>query len=243
MKTGTICHTLANANALYQSVAERLIELADDAITKHGNFHLALAGGNTPRQLYERLAQRNDTDWDRWEIWFGDERCVPPDHPDSNYRMACETLLAHAPIPSQQIHPIINTSDFIPERAAADYANALTSHLPQHAGWPILDTVLLGLGPDGHTASLFPGTPILDVMDTPVASVHIPRLASPRISLTLPTLQHARHLLFVVEGAGKSDVLARLIRGPSPGEAPLPVERITGHQIEWYLDAAARGSA
>lgn len=243
MKKSSICHTLPDADTLYRVVADRLLEMASEAIATRGHYHLALAGGNTPRQLYEQLAKRGDIEWDQWEIWFGDERCVAPDDPQSNYRMACETLLSHVPIPNHQIHPIITSTNFIPERAAADYADNLTSRLPQHAGWPILDTVLLGLGPDGHTASLFPGTPILDVIDTPVATVRVPHLRSIRISLTLPVLQHARRLVFMVEGAGKSDILARLIRGPAPGEVPLPVERITGDRIEWFLDAAARGSA
>ncbi|OBS10147.1 6-phosphogluconolactonase [Acidihalobacter prosperus] len=243
MKDGARCHTLADADRLYAAVADRVIALAESAVAARGRFHLALAGGNTPRRLYERLAARDDTDWNRWEIWFGDERCVAPEHQDSNYRMARETLLAHVPIPASQVHPMIADPAIAPERAAADYADALSAHLPQQAGWPILDAVLLGLGPDGHTASLFPGTPILDVLDTPVAAVHVPRLSAWRISLTLPVLAHARHLLFVVEGAGKSDVLARLARGPAAGEPPLPVERVSGPRAEWYLDAAARGSA
>lgn len=243
MKSGTPCHTLANADHLYAAVAERILALADAAIAARGCFHLALAGGNTPRRLYERLAEHENVEWNRWEIWFGDERCVPPDHADSNYRMARETLLARVAIPASQIHPMITGTDFTPERVAADYADALTAHLPLHAGWPILDAVLLGLGPDGHTASLFPGTPILDALDTPVAAVRVPRLAAWRISLTLPVLEHARHLLFVVEGAGKSDMLARLARGPAADEAPLPAERVSGPNAEWYLDAAARGSA
>ncbi|AOV16397.1 6-phosphogluconolactonase [Acidihalobacter aeolianus] len=243
MKSNGDCHVLPDAEQLYVTVTEHLLHLADAAIAARGRFHLALAGGNTPRRLYERLAALDSADWDRWEIWFGDERCVPPDHPDSNYRMARETLLEHVAIPPEQVHPIIPHARFEPEAAAADYADTMSAHLPLRAGWPILDVVLLGLGPDGHTASLFPGTGILDVQDTPVAAAYVPRLGAWRISLTLPALAHARQLIFVAEGAGKSEILTRLLRGPAAGESPLPAERVSNPHTEWYLDAAARGSA
>ncbi|WP_455380504.1 6-phosphogluconolactonase [Acidihalobacter prosperus] len=242
MKTGR-CYTLSDAKTLYTTVTDRVLTLAHNAIQARGRFHLALAGGQTPQRLYECLAERADVDWARWEIWFGDERCVPPDHQDSNYLMARNKLLEHVPIPENQIHPIIKTSAFTPERAATEYADALTALLPSHAGWPLLDTVLLGVGPDGHTASLFPGTPILDIADTPVAAVQVPRLGAWRISLTLPVIRYARHLLFIVEGSGKNEILTRLIHGPRKKESLLPVERISNPHTEWYLDAAARGCA
>ena len=205
-------------------------------LTETGEFHIALAGGNTPRGLYRRLAQRQDIRWSRWHVWFGDERCVPPDAPQSNYRMARETLLDHVAVPPDHIHPMYPDPSLTPAQAAERYEQRLRALAPQVADRPRLDLILLGLGPDGHTASLFPDTPILEERERNVAAVFVPKLDAWRISLTLPAIENARHVLFLVDGKDKAAILERLRRGPAPGEPPLPVERLHPRaEAAWFV--------
>jgi len=231
----------ADAPTLHRRAAERVVALAREAVAARGAFHLALAGGSTPRGLYQLLATAEfarQLPWASLHIYFGDERCVPPDHPESNYRMAREALLDHVPLPAGQIHPIPCEAE--PQRAARDYADLLQRKLPRDdAGRPCFDLILLGLGPDGHIASLFPDTDILHRRRLPVAAVFVPKLESWRVSLTLPLLNNARHLLLLVSGAGKADVV-RHVLDRIPEATPLPVERLRprGEQT-WMLDQAA----
>lgn len=230
---------LADAAALHAAAARRILELAHAAIAARGAFHVALSGGNTPRGLHAQLARAADAAWPRWHVWFGDERCVPPDHADSNYRMARETLLDHVAIPEAQIHPMIPAAGLAPAEAAGNYAARLAAEAPQHDARPELDLILLGLGGDGHTASLFPGTAILEERQRNVAEVYVPRLDAWRVSLTPPCIERARHLMFLVDGSGKTDILQRLERGPAADEAPLPVERLRPQgEVEWYISQA-----
>lgn len=231
---------------LAEIAAERVIAIGADALARHGAFHLALSGGTTPRHLYRALAQperQARLDWGRVHLYFGDERAVPPDHPDSNFRMARETLIDHVPTPAAQVHRMVADPAHI-EADAQAYARVLATHLPQDAaGMPVFDLILLGLGTDGHTCSLFPGTEILDDRAHSVAAVHATHLDSWRLSLTYPVLNAARHLLFLVAGAGKAAIMARIC-GPSAADAArLPVERIEpGGAVEWHLDRAAGGN-
>lgn len=229
-------HRLPDAKALYDAATERILRLAHTAIAARGAFHIALSGGNTPRRLHARLTLEPEVDWSRWHVWFGDERCVPPDHVDSNYRMARETLLDHVPIPEAQIHPMIPRAGIEPADAAHDYAARLATEAPRRGDQPELDLILLGLGGDGHTASLFPGTGILGERARSVAEVFVPQLDTWRISLTPPAIEQARHLLFLVDGTGKADILGRIERGPAAGETALPVEMLHPHGgVEWYI--------
>jgi 6-phosphogluconolactonase len=152
--------------------------------------------------------------------------------------MAREAMLDRVPIPSSQIHPLCQTPQ-APEDDAARYARLLDEQLPAAAdGMPVFDLILLGMGGDGHTASLFPGTPILDERSHSVAAVHVPKLDSWRVSLTLPVLEHARRLLFLVAGSDKAAMVERVLGGAN-GE-PVPVQRIqAGGEVEWHLDADA----
>lgn len=234
-------HIHSDRARLSQRTANRVAEIACEAIAQRGAFRIALAGGNTPRGLYRCLAAPSHTsriDWTRVHIYFGDERCVPLDHPDSNYRMAREAMLDRVPIPSSQVHPLCQTPQE-PEDDAARYARLLDEQLPATAdGMPVFDLILLGLGSDGHTASLFPGTPILDERSRSVAAVHVPKLDSWRVSLTLPVLDHARRLLFLVAGGDKAAMVEQVL-GPANGE-PVPVQRIQARgEVEWHLDADA----
>ncbi|HDP89921.1 MAG TPA: 6-phosphogluconolactonase [Thioalkalivibrio sp.] len=228
--------------ALSRAAAIHVLESARAAIAARGVFHVALAGGSTPRRLYELLAAAapGQTDWSRWQVWFGDERCVPRDHADSNYRMARQALLDHVVIPADHIHPMVRDPAH-PEADAAAYAEALAAGLPQGDHAPVFDLVLLGMGDDGHTASLFPGTAILDVHDRHVAAVHVAAKDSWRISLTYPVLGQARELLFLVAGASKAPVIAQVLG--QPDAAPrYPVERIAAiGTVHWLLDSAAAG--
>lgn len=227
--------------ALAHAAAERIWMLGREAVATRGRFCIALAGGSTPAALYRVLAASVPADW-AWsavQVFFGDERDVPPDHPRSNARMAKEALLDHISIPSANVHTMRSASASL-RRDAALYSAALRRHAPcADDDWPQLDLILLGLGTDGHTASLFPGTCVLHERQLRVAAVYVPQQREWRLSLTLPVLEHARHLLFLVAGADKRAALAAALAGP--GEAkPLPVHRLQPRgQVEWWCDRAA----
>ncbi|ABA57843.1 6-phosphogluconolactonase [Nitrosococcus oceani ATCC 19707] len=223
--------------ALYHSAAEYWVRTAKRAIERAGTFHIALAGGSTPRALYQLLATEpyaGQIDWRRIHVYFGDERYVPRDHPDSNYRMAREALLDSVAIPPEQILRI-QTEFPEPELAADDYAQVLQSHLPEGE---IFDLILLGLGADGHTASLFPETPILTVRDRLAAAVYVKKLKAWRISITYPAVEKARQILFLVTGADKAAVVTHVL-SPS-ADKTLPVQHLQAQgEVSWYLDAEA----
>jgi len=230
---------LPSAEALAEAAAERIAALAAETLEVRERFLLALAGGSTPRLLYRRLADepwRGRIDWTRVEILFGDERAVPPDQPDSNYRMAREALLDHVPVPPEQVHRMQAELEDL-DGAATRYEALLRSLAPDRPV-PRLDLVLLGVGPDGHTASLFPGTEVLGERKRLVAPVR-PGAGLHRLSLTYPMLNAARHLMFLVAGEGKAAILRRLFREPDPAH-PLPVEGIEPQgEVSWLVDEAA----
>ncbi len=215
---------------------------AREAISARGSFTVALAGGNTPRPLYRRLAQRpfvDEVDWSRVQVYFGDERGVPADHPENNFRMARETLLDHVPLPAANIHPIRAEPAYI-RQAARAYSETVERDVPaDEAGVPSFDLILLGLGPDGHTASLFPATCVLHERHRHAVAVYVDRLKTWRVSLTLPVLDHARALLFLVTGADKAPAVARVLDPASTGpQLPAQMLKPQGAVI-WLLDAAA----
>lgn len=234
-------HVSADPEQLALHAAECIIRRGREAIQARGRFRLALAGGSTPRKTYRALAAepcRGQLDWDRVEWFFGDERDVPAGHADSNARMARETLLDALPVAERNIHPMRHDGASL-RRDAARYGALLRRRLPAAAdGWPVLDLVLLGLGADGHTASLFPGTCILHERQLSVAAVYVPQHSGWRLSLTLPTLEHARGLMFLVSGRDKAAALAAALQ-PSPG-SPLPVNLLhpTG-TVSWWCDRDA----
>ena len=238
-----ITHIAADIDALSTLIAEEWIARAHHAIQASGRFYTALAGGRTPQRLYETLAQpayASRVPWPHVHVFFGDERCVPPDHPDSNYRMAREALLAHVPIPPAQIHRI--KGELPPEEAATEYAREL-AQVPQSGdGMPRFDLVLLGLGADGHVASLFPGTSVLEEGAHPVAPVlYAPPggAARWRVTLTLPVLNAADHLFVVVAGEEKAAIVNTVFSAPTSAP-PLPAERLRPRgDIDWYIDVRA----
>ncbi|MCW6508700.1 6-phosphogluconolactonase [Lichenifustis flavocetrariae] len=234
--TGTMT-VYPDPTALADGVAEWLTQLAS---TKDDVFTVCLSGGSTPRRLYERLAQspyREQFPWKDTHWFFGDERFVPTDHKDSNFRMVSEALFSKVPIPDGHVHRIV-TERPTAEDAAADYDKALrdfygSSHLDPNR--PMFDVMFLGLGPDGHTASLIPGEPILDERNKWVASVAHGRPEA-RISMTYPVIESSRALAFLVTGKEKTPML-RAVRA---GDTSVPAGRlVTSGDIEWFVDRDA----
>lgn len=225
----------------YRSVAQQFVELAADAIRQHGRFTVALAGGSTPKPLYELLATKEfntHVDWARTEVFFGDERCVPPDDARSNFRMAADALLKHVPLPAEQLHRMRGEDD--PALAALRYRQELASVF-RTAGVPRFDLILLGLGENGHTASLFPGTGALRALWNVVVPQYIEAPGEWRLTFTRPILNNAAQVWVLARGAGKADIAQRVLEGRFEPEV-LPAQYltpITGQLVWWFDDAAA----
>ena len=226
------------------AAADYVADCAREAISARGRFLLALSGGSTPKALFERLAAapwRSRIDWARTHLLWSDERCVPPDHADSNYRMAREALLDHVPVPAEQVHRLRGEDD--PATAAAAYEAMLRELVgPPSAdvtGPHGLDLVLLGLGNDGHTASLFPGRPSGRETERWVVADQDPA-GRPRLTLTPPAINDAHTVLFLVVGAGKAAVLNEVRQGLNTPDV-LPAMRIRPWpgRLVWLVDDAA----
>ncbi|MEX0676383.1 MAG: 6-phosphogluconolactonase [Pirellulales bacterium] len=236
-----------DADRLAEKAAERIARAAALSIRHRGRFTLVLAGGSTPRKTYGLLAAgdgESNIDWSRTFLFFGDERHVPRGDPRSNYRMAHESLLALAPIASEQVLPV-PTDPATAEQCADEYAAALVRFFALPAGsMPIFDLVLLGLGDDGHTASLFPGAAALSVSDR-IATSSPPGVLPPpvdRVTLTYPALNAARHVMFLVEGANKAAALRDVIEGKADkNQRPAAGIRPEAGQLTWLVDRSAAG--
>ena len=231
-----------DAEALADAAALAIAACAAEAVDARGRFTVALAGGSTPRATYERLARpllRARMPWDCTWIFFGDERAVPPDHPDSNYRMANQALLSKVPIPPRQIARIRGEADDL-ETAAADYGRRVAEVFEgKRSELPRFDLILLGMGVDGHTGSLFPGSPVLKEVFRTVAAVHAGAAAIPqRITFTLPVINAAAHVMFLVAGAEKAKVL-KAVLGEPPSGLPAALVRPANGRLTWLLDRAA----
>ncbi|HLR25495.1 MAG TPA: 6-phosphogluconolactonase [Fodinibius sp.] len=213
---------------------------ATEAVKKRGRFTVALSGGSSPQRLSELLASdrfRSEIPWKDVIIFWGDERFVPPDDPQSNARMARECLLDHVPVPSDQIHPIPTGGS--PETAAKQYGDSLASVWNQ-SPLPRFDFVLLGLGENGHTASLFPETEVLNEQKKWVAPVFLEEQQQYRITLTAPLLNNARCVMFLVFGHSKAQVLHNVLEGPSqPSKLPAQLIDPAAGKLYWLLDEAA----
>ena len=225
------------------ALAHEWMELAQNAIAVRGAFHVALSGGNTPQQLYERLAAPEFAfrlEWNRTFVYFGDERAVWPDDEQSNYRMAREALLSRVSIPPAQVFRI-NAERADLKKVAMDYSRLLAMTLPLAPnGMPQFDLLLLGMGDDGHVASLFPGTDALREPRKLAMPVYVKRLDSWRVSLTFNVINHARHVVLLACGKSKAAMVRRALR-ESPGAEPLPVQLVQplGSRLEWRLDKDA----
>jgi 6-phosphogluconolactonase len=205
---------------------------------------VALAGGSTPRELYRLLAAdhavRETVSWRDVHVFWGDERHVPPAHDESNFRMAREALLDHVPVPSRQVHRI-EAEDPDAGRAAAAYELALRTAFGLEKGeWPAFDLVLLGMGADGHTASLFPGSEATRERERLIVAPFVERLGAHRITMTPPVLTHARDVAVLVAGSEKAQTLREVLEGPPvPDRLPIQCLRDSTGAVTWLVDAAA----
>lgn len=225
--------------ALNRAAAQEFARLAESAVSARGRFSVALSGGNTPRAVYALLAEQYQTTlaWDKIHIFFGDERNVPPGHPDSNYRMANEALLSKVVIPPGNIHRI--QAELGPEAAVKDYQLQLKAFFHLTDDWPRFDLIFLGLGDDGHTASLFPGSQALEESSLTVISNWVEKLQSFRITLTFPVLNHAAEVLFLVSGAAKADILKDVIQPPGANKYPSQRVHPEKGRLLWLADQEA----
>lgn len=234
----------ADAEELSRKAAERFIRLAQEAIARTGRFIVALSGGSTPRALYSLLASPGYNEriqWSKIHLYWGDERCVPPHHPESNFLMVQETLLANITIPRENFHRI--AAEFDPNLAAADYEEQIRKLFQLTPGaLPRFDLILLGLGEDGHTASLFPGNAALDDKQHLVVATYVDKLNTHRVSLTLPVINRAAEVLFLVAGPDKAPVVKQIISEP-PQAAALPAARVCpgSGRLVWLITKDAAG--
>ncbi len=233
----------ADPVGLAHAAAERFADIAEEAVARDGRFTVALAGGSTPKGLYSVLATepyRSRVPWREALVFWGDERCVPPDHADSNYQTATETLLRHVPIPAAQIHRM-RGEDPDPDRAAADYEWLLRLTFQRESRLlPRFDLVLLGMGADGHTVSLFPGSPALRESARLVVAPYVARLQTHRLTLTLPVLNGARSIFFLVSGEEKARMLKTVLEAVGRShEIPSQMIFPSRGTITWFVDSAA----
>jgi 6-phosphogluconolactonase len=233
-------HVYPDPEALARATADHFLRIGCDAITERGNFRVALAGGNTPKAAYELLAREpraSEISWSEVFIYFGDERCVPPTDERSNFHMAQRAFLNAVPIPPANVHRMAGEID--PGIAANEYASLIRSDLREP---PHFDLVMLGLGPDGHTASLFPGSPP-DLDDASlVRAVYAESQGMWRITITPLVINSARNVLFGIEGNDKAEILAKVYEGPrDPAKYPAQVVRPKSGNLVWLVDEAAAG--
>ena len=227
-------------DTISQQAAAYITRIAREAIVTRGRFTLALSGGNTPKMLYSLLASEpysSQIDWQLVDIFWSDERCVPPDDPESNYRMAQEVLLSRISIPVPQVHRMpADRADR--EAASLDYTRDMQRVFGTN-GVPDFDLLQLGMGPEAHTASLFPHQPSLHETQRLVMPVTVPKPPPDRLTFTPPILNAAHHVLFLVTGADKADALRAVIEGPpNPDEYPAQIVRPTNGEVTWMVDSA-----
>jgi 6-phosphogluconolactonase len=234
-----IIQVVPDVKALAVAAAERIITLSDDAKSRRETFSIALSGGNTPKTLFELLATdaySQRINWDHWEIYWGDERCVPPTDSESNFRMAAQAMLDHVPIPPENIHRMKGELD--PQQAAIEYGQLLK----QKFGDGGMNLILLGMGDDGHTASLFPHTEALKETKHRCVANFVAKMNVWRITMSAPFINRAHTIIEMVAGASKASRLEEVLQGPPrPEDYPVQmIDPIEGEMI-WLLDAAAAG--
>jgi 6-phosphogluconolactonase len=232
-----------NPDALARQAAYEFVRISNQAIGRAGRFTVALSGGSTPRRLFETLASdafRTQVLWSNVEFFWGDERCVPPYHPDSNYHMAQEALLSKVPVDEELVHRIPGELENV-EKAAAQYEATLRDSFELGSGqFPRFDMTLLGLGDDGHTASLFPGTAAIHETEKLVVGHYVEKLGVNRLTMTPPTLNGAYETFFLVTGAGKAETLKNVLEGVyQPDVYPAQVIQPARGRLVWLVDRDA----
>jgi 6-phosphogluconolactonase len=226
-------YVYGSAAEVARAAADAFVACVAGVLADRATARVALAGGSTPKAMYRLLASpayRERVEWKRVEIYFGDERCVPPEHAESNYRMAREALLDHVPLGADRVHRIAGERP--PEEAAAQYQQKLV----RLGDPPRLDLVLLGMGPDGHTASLFPGTPVLKETRALAAAVYVEKFSSWRVTLTAPVLSAAAHVIITAVGDEKADALMLALTKPV---GTVPIQLVHAVDQRWLVDGAA----
>jgi 6-phosphogluconolactonase len=233
-----------SAEEMALASARLFAERVEQAVVARGIARIAISGGSTPKATFKILADPAQPflaaiPWDKLQLYWVDERCVGPDDPDSNYGMTRDLLLSRAPIAPENVFRMEGELD--PEEAASRYESLLRNSMKlEGAESPAFDLLALGMGPDGHTASLFPHTPALDEMGRLVVANHVAQKETWRITLTWPVINHARDVVFEVEGAGKADVLAEVLTGPrDPDRLPSQLIRPASGKLLFLLDEAA----
>jgi 6-phosphogluconolactonase len=242
----TDLRVLPSAEDVAHAAARFFADRAKREAAGGARFTVALSGGQTPTLLYQLLARQGTGDsgdsipWSRVQVFWCDERHVPPTHADSNYRMAAEALLDHVPIPSTQIHRI-HTEDPSAEAAALDYERTIRQAFGLGEGQcPVFDLILLGMGTDGHTASLFPGSPAIDETARLVVAPRVAQAATGRITMTPPVLTSAAATLVLVTGTEKAATLQAVVEGPNdPSRYPIQCLRMSRNPVTWMIDRAA----
>jgi 6-phosphogluconolactonase len=234
-KSGRTVEVFATAGELFQAAAHKVANIISDALKRQPWCAIALSGGSTPKRLYELLAKNEGgpIGWKRVQVFFSDERNVPPENPESNFRMAKESLFATGLVPGKNIHRIRG------EYAADEAAKSYEEEIKKVLGNSTFDLILLGLGPDGHTASLFPDSPALKEQERLVVANRVEKLNTDRITFTFPLLNRAKHVMFMVSGADKSNI----VRAVLSGEGEYPSQRVspTNGELIWVLDKDCAG--
>lgn len=236
-------HVYPTTLSLSHAVCDQIVDIADRAITTRGRFTIALSGGNTPKPIYEMLSSRDygeQINWNFTHVFWGDERCVPPTDRESNYHMAREILLNRVRIPLANLHRM--HGEIEPEKAAEQYEADLREFFGKRMSLSKarFDLVLLGMGADGHTASMFPGMPAVRETEKWVMAQHVEKLDSWRLTLTPIAINGAANVYFVVTGEDKVATLKRVLKdSPNPDELPAQVIKPADGKLRWYLDATA----
>jgi len=233
-----------DAGALARRAAQYFVEMAEEAVSARGFARIAISGGSTPKAAFELMGDpgqpwRGRMPWDKLELYWVDERCVPPDNTESNYRMTRETLLDRVPLGADQIHRM--EGELAPEEAAARYESELRNSFKlEGAERPRFDLIALGMGPDGHTASLFPHTEALHEMSRLVTANHVPQMNTWRITLTWPVINRANSVFFLIGGADKAMILKEVLTGPKDVERlPSQLIRPASGILTLFLDKDA----
>jgi len=235
---------LADGAAIAKRAAQEFVQAAAEAVRIKGSFNVALAGGSTPKAVYSLLvndsALRSQVPWDKMHLFFGDERHVAPDHPDSNYRMASDVMISKSPLKPEQVMRIKGEYPDA-EQAALEYEKALCEYFKLKAGeYPRFDLVLAGMGNEGHTLSLFPGTKALHADRRIAVRNWIGKLYTERITLTAPAASNAAHIIFMVTGADKAPALKAVLEGPfEPEQLPAQLLQPQNGKLLWLVDTAA----
>lgn len=236
-----VIHSFASADKLVEDLATFVIKAQKEAVDRKGRFTVAISGGSLPKML-RGLVGNPGAKWNEWQVFYADERVVPLDHPDSNHKLCNEELFSKVTIPEANVHPIdVSLLDDLEELADA-YEKELIREFAQKdaARFPVFDLILLGMGPDGHTCSLFPGHELLSEEDRWVAFLEdSPKPPPKRITLTYPVVNHAAKVIFVATGAGKADILSQVLDSPEQGLPASRVKPTFPGTVYWFLDAAA----